>query len=161
MTKGSQAIEEHVGKKYDAGEGWHWHFRKMCAEEIIGDSQPEDPFDSDNELDEEDDVLDPDNPKLYSQWARDLMFPQTDLKHVAGRAFGFTETNQLGLFPSNTRKGDKMCLLLGITISFFLRETDRSGIYKLIGACYVHESISWARFESLESQAQSQWIYLE
>lgn len=41
MTKGSQAIEEHVGKKYDAGEGWHWHFRKMCTEETFEDSQPE------------------------------------------------------------------------------------------------------------------------
>ena len=161
MTKGSQAVEEHVGKKYDAGEGWHWHFRKMCTEETIGDSQPEDPFDPDNELYEDDDVLDPENPKLYSQWARDVMFPPKDLQHVTGRAFGFTETNQLGLFPYDTRKGDNICLLSGIQIPFVLRRTDHPGSYKLIGACYIHQSIDWARFESDESRAQLQWIKLE
>ena len=161
MTKGSQAVEEHVGKKYDAGEGWHWHFRKMCAEETIGDSQPEDLFNSDDELCKDDDVLDPENPKLYSQWARDVMFPPRELRHVAGRTFGFTETNHLGLFPGDTREGDNICLLLGITIPFVLRKTDQPGIYRLIGACYIHESINWAKFESLESQAQLQWIRLE
>ena len=161
MTKGSQAIEEHVGNKYDAGEGWHWHFRKMCTEESIGDSQPEDPFNPDNELYEDDDVLDPENPKLYSKWARDVMFPQEALQHVAGRAFGFTETNHLGLFPRDTRKKDDVCLLSGIQIPFVLRKTDRPGSYKLIGACYIHESINWAKFESDESRAQLQWICLE
>ena len=161
MTKGSQAVEEHVGKKYDAGEGWHWHFRKMCAEETIGDSQPEGPFDSDDELCEDDDVLDPDNPNLYSQWAWDVMFPQEALQPVVGRAFGFTETSQLGLFPYDTQKNDDICLLSGIQIPFVLRKTDRPGSYKLIGACYIHESIDWARFENDESRAQLQWISLE
>ncbi|KAL8792517.1 MAG: hypothetical protein Q9195_004887 [Heterodermia aff. obscurata] len=161
MTKGSQAVEEHVGKKYDAGEGWHWHFRKILNEESIGDSQPEDPFDPDNELWGKNDLFDPEDPRFYSQWARDVMFPQEALQHVSGRAFGFTKTNQLGLFPRDTRKNDKICLLSGIQIPFVLRETDRPGSYKLIGACYIHESINWARFESDESRAQLQWITLE
>ena len=49
MTRGSDAVYEHVGRKYDTGEGWHWHWRRMfadgtMAQDFVQFAQPENPF---------------------------------------------------------------------------------------------------------------------
>ena len=172
MTRGSDAVYEHVGRKYDAGEGWHWHWRRMFADGTIAQdfvqfAQPEDPFVLETEIDEdvplviegeEYGLFDPDNPRLYSRWARDVVF--SELQHVHGRRFGITGLGQLGLFPGGAKKGDKVVLIFGIQIPFILRETSQKGNYEVVGAAYIHQIFDWTTLESQESLGQLQWIHL-
>ena len=160
-TLGSPAVEEKIDKVYTAGEGWHWHFRKLYDEDI-GDSQPEDPYDSDNALDDSY-IFEANNPELYSTWARDVMFDQAEMRHLRGRAFGFTNKGQMALLPSDVETGDNICLLYGIQMPFVLRRVTegREGTYRVVGPCYVHQHFSWDKFESQESWEQLQWITLE
>lgn len=160
-TLGSPAMEEKIDKVYAAGEGWHWHFRKLYDEDV-GDAQPEDPYDYGNELDDSY-IFDPNNPELYSTWARAVMFDQTEMCHLRGRAFGFTNKGQMALLPSDVQEGDHICLLYGIQMPFVLRRATegREGTYRVVGPCYVHQHFSWDKFESQESWEQLQWVTLE
>lgn len=174
MTRGSDAVYEHVGKKYDAGEGWHWHWRRMfadgtMAQDFVQFAQPEDPFDPETELDEDIGVViegksyglfDPENPRLYCRWARDVVFRESELRHVYGRRFGITGLDQLGLFPGGAKGGDKVVLIFGIQIPFILRETSQQGKYEVIGAAYIHQVLDWMIFESQDSLDQLQWCCL-
>ena len=160
MTLGSPAVEEKIDKVYTAGEGWHWHFRKLY--EDVGDSQPEDPYDSDNALDDSY-IFEASNPQLYSTWARDVMFIHSEMRHLRGRAFGFTNKGQMALLPSDVEEGDSIYLLYGIQMPFVLRRVTEGpeGIHRVVGPCYVHQHFSWDEFESRESWEQLQWITLE
>ena len=156
-TLSSEAMEEKIDKVYTAGEGWHWHFRKLYDEDV-GDSQPEDAYDPDNELDDTY-IFEADNPELYSTWARDVMFDQAEMRHLRGRAFGFTNNGRMALLPSDVEEGDYICLLYGIQMPFVLRKVT-DGTYRVVGPCYVHQHFSWDKFESDESWEQLQWITL-
>ena len=156
-TLGSEAVEERIDKVYTAGEGWHWHFRKLYDEDV-GDSQPEDAYDPDNALDDSY-IFEADNPELHSTWAQDVMFAQAELRHLRGRAFGFTNNGRMALLPSEVEEGDHICFLYGIQMPFVLREVT-AGRYRVVGPCYVHQHFSWDKFESPESWEQLQWIHL-
>ena len=86
MSNGSPLFEEHIDKKYNAGESRHWPFPKICREETIKEFQPQYPYDWDDGLCEDHQFLDADNLKLYSQWDCDVIFPQRKLQQVCGGA---------------------------------------------------------------------------
>ena len=159
-TLGSPAVEENIDRVYTAGEGWHWHFRKLY-DENVGDSQPEDAYDPDTAIDDSY-IFEASNPKLYSTWAREVLFDQTEMRHLTERAFGFTNKDQMALLPSNVEEGDNICLLYGIQMPFVLRRVTegREGTYRVVGPCYVHQHFNWDMFESQESWEQLQWITL-
>ena len=161
MTKSSRASEEHIDNPYSAGEGWHWHFRKILHQGHVGKSQPEDPFNPDNEIEPED-LFDANDDEIwFSDWARSVVFPPTALQHLYGRTFGFTKAGHMGLFPGDTRVGDRICLVYGTQLPYVLRETEDEGLYHLVGACYVHQAFKWDVFESESSKQQLQYIRLE
>ena len=143
MTLGSAALEDRIDKVYTAGEGWHWHFRKLYDEDV-GDSQPEDPYDSDDEIDDSC-IFKADNRELYSSWAQDVMFEKGSIHPLSGRAFGFANNGKMALLPFDAEKGDHICLLYGIQIPFVLRKvtTGRTPIYRVVGPCYVHQHFNW------------------
>jgi hypothetical protein len=58
------------------------------------------------------------------------------LHESQGRCFFVTDKGFMGLGPSNTRKSDVVCVMLGGEIPVILREEGDG--FKLIGECYVH-----------------------
>ena len=56
---------------------------------------------------------------------------------VAGRRMIWTNDGYIGLAPSKTQAGDKVCVFRGFTVPFVLRRTNDNN-YKLIGDCYLH-----------------------
>lgn len=160
MTLGGKAIEKHIHNPYAAGEGWHWHFRKIYRTSV-GDSQPEDEWDSGSDLPvEESDIFDPDNDALYSSWARSVVFPLDQIQHLRGRAFGFADGGRVVLLPAEAEVGDHICLLYGIQLPFVLREGENRG-YRVVGPCYVHQPFDWETFEKMETLEQVQYLHLE
>ena len=155
MTLGSQGLEENIENVYSTGIGWQWHFRKLLGEDI-GSSEPEDPDKCERDLDDAE-ILSPDNPHLYTPWAREVMFGEVD--HLHGRSFGFTSGGQMTLLPSGAREGDHVCLLYGIRLPFLLRP-DKNGYCQVIGACYVHQHFNWDGFESRDNWEKLQLITL-
>ena len=160
MTLGGEVIEKHVHNPYAAGEGWHWHFRKICHDSV-GDSQPEDEWASGPELFlEESAIFDPYNENLYSSWAQEFVFPPGDFSDLRERAFGFASNGRLVLLPAEAKVGDHICLLYGIQLPFVLRKGENEG-YRVVGACYVHDGFDWETFEKLETLEQVPYIRLE
>lgn len=155
MTLGSQELEEHIDKPYSAGLGWQWHFRKLLGEDV-GSSRPESPDNLECKLDDEK-ILSPDNPHLYTPWAREAMFGELD--HLHGRSFGFTSNGEMTLLPPGAQEGDHLCLLYGIQLPFILRQ-DVDGYCQVIGACYVHQYFNWDIFESRENWERLELITL-
>lgn len=56
---------------------------------------------------------------------------------VQGARFCVTRDGYMGLVPTRAAKGDAICVFMGGTVPFVIRETD-SGQYRLMGECYVH-----------------------
>ncbi len=158
MTMGSKAMETRIDKAYSAGEGWHWHFRKLYNQDI-GDTQPEDAYDLKNELDDSC-IFNAKNPVLYSPWAREVMFRRTNMRPLIGRAFGFTSNGRMALWPSDAQEGDHVCLLYSVQVPFVLRKVNAE-TYRVIGPCYVHQHFDWDEFESPRSVEQLPWITLK
>ena len=159
MTHGCSGIEKHIHEPYAAGEGWHWHFRKIYHESV-GDSQPEDEWDSGQALRVgESEIFHPDNATLYSPWAREVVFPFEQLRNLIGRAFGFTSCGCMVLLPAGAEVGDHIALLYGIQLPFVLRNGEQG--CRIVGACYVHTSFDWEKFESLEMLEQVDWLLLK
>ena len=160
MTLGGEAIEEHLHNPYAAGEGWHWHFRKIYHESV-GDSKPKDRWGYERALRLEDsEIFHPDNEALYSPWAQEFVFPPGEVQHLYERAFGFAEGGRMVLLPAEAEVGDPICLLYGIQLPFVLREGDNRR-YRVIGPCYVHQHFEWEMVEKMETLEQMQYIYLE
>jgi Heterokaryon incompatibility protein (HET) len=157
MTLGSEASEKYVARTYSAGEGWHWHFRKLLDLDV-GDSQPEDFYDFDAEppIDDET-IFDLDkNPHLLTPWAKEVMLKPV-ASHLHGRTFGFMDDGKMALLPRDTKEGDHLCLLYGCRIPFVVRSCG-GGYHELVGAAYLHHRINWEVFEKKESWEQLQWI---
>ena len=59
---------------------------------------------------------------------------------VRGRKFSTTGKRYMGLFPRGTRAGDEIFVLsVGIFVPFTVRRVEgESGLFQLIGECYVH-----------------------
>ena len=131
---------------YSAGLGWRWHCRKLLGEDVSS-SEPEGPDDLEFDLDDTN-IFSPENPHLYTPWARDVMFG--DLFHLRGRFFGFTSGGQMALLPPGTREGDYLCLVFGLQLPFILRQ-GVDGYCQVIGTCYLHQHIDWDKFESRET----------
>ena len=155
MTFGSQGDEEDIEKVYSAGLGWQWHFRKLMGEDVSY-SEPEDPDELEYDLDDAR-ILSPENPHLYTPWAREVMFGELD--HLQGRSFGFTSDGQMTLLPPGAREDDHICLLYGLQLPFVLRKST-NGCFQVIGACYVHHHVDWDKFEARRTWEQLQSITL-
>lgn len=66
----------------------------------------------------------------------------------------FTYEGYIGMAPHETRKGDKICLLLGCRVPVVLRQRVEGG-YELVGEVYVHgimkgEALTEQNFQRLE-----------
>ena len=155
MTLGSQGLEENIDKVYSAGLGWLWHFRKLLGEDVSS-SEPEGPNNFEYDFDDAN-IFSPDNPHLFTPWAREVMFGELD--HLHGRSFGFASGGQMMLLPPGAREGDHVCLFYGLRLPFVLRQ-DVDGYCQVIGACYVHQHLKWDFFESHNSWEQLQLITL-
>lgn len=155
MTLGSRAREEHIENVYSAGLGWQWHFRKLLGEDVSS-SEPEEPDSFEHDLNDAK-VLSPDNPHLYTPWAREVMFG--GLNHLSGRSFGFSSVAHMMLLPPGAQEGDYVCLVYGIRLPLILRQ-EEDGYCQLIGACYVHQHFNWDEFESRNYWEQLQLITL-
>lgn len=57
---------------------------------------------------------------------------------VKGRRFGTTPKRYMGLFPRGTNPGDEICIFSGGHVPFVVRRQVTSGLYQLVGECYVH-----------------------
>lgn len=67
----------------------------------------------------------------------------------------FTHEGYIGMAPHDTRKRDKVCLLLGCGVPVVLRERPKGG-YELVGEAYVHgimkgEALTLANSKRLEN----------
>ena len=160
MTLSVGGIEKHVHDPYPVGEGWHWHFRKI-HNKSVGQSQPEDEWHSGLALlVDEFEIFDPYNEDLYSPWAQEVVFTRQGLTYLFERAFGFATAGQIVILPAEAEVGDPICLLYGIQLPFVLRKLENGG-YRIVGACYVHQSFDWDTFEKMETLEQMQYIRLQ
>ncbi|KAI4145701.1 MAG: hypothetical protein L6R39_003720 [Caloplaca ligustica] len=79
---------------------------------------------------------------VFSMTVAALAFDISSCFGVTGRAAFWTENGYLGLGPPATQPGDSVCILLGVTTSYLLREnhnTEGKGrTYQLVGECYIH-----------------------
>jgi Heterokaryon incompatibility protein (HET) len=57
---------------------------------------------------------------------------------VRNRQFGTTAKRYMGLFPQEARPADQICVFVGGHIPFVVRPCGTSGLFQLIGECYVH-----------------------
>ncbi|KAM5357540.1 hypothetical protein ACJZ2D_016158 [Fusarium nematophilum] len=58
-------------------------------------------------------------------------------KDARGRRPVVSEGNRIGLVPAETRKGDKLVVLLGATVPYVVGRGE-GGYYRIVGSCYVH-----------------------
>ncbi|CAF9942173.1 hypothetical protein IMSHALPRED_003398 [Imshaugia aleurites] len=63
---------------------------------------------------------------------------QSQVLHATkARKFFTTKEGSIGLAPAATKSGDRVCILLGCRNPMVFRP-NKSGSYKVVGACYVH-----------------------
>jgi hypothetical protein len=55
---------------------------------------------------------------------------------IVGQVFRLTDQGYAGLFPSNTRYGDIICILQGFRVPFVLRRRSE-GCWILVGGAYI------------------------
>jgi Heterokaryon incompatibility protein (HET) len=55
---------------------------------------------------------------------------------IAGRRLAVTDKSYVGLVPTATQRGDKVCVLYGFVVPFILRR--KADHYILVGDCYMH-----------------------
>lgn len=55
-----------------------------------------------------------------------------------GRSFAFTENGYYVLGPAIMESADVCCVILGSSVPFILRRTQKEGSYKLVGEAYIH-----------------------
>jgi hypothetical protein len=72
--------------------------------------------------------------RLYKEEPQGL---RNAARAIAGRVFGLTDRCYAGLFPSNTRYGDRICIFQGFRVPFVLRRGSE-GCWILVGDAYVH-----------------------
>jgi hypothetical protein len=72
--------------------------------------------------------------RLYKEEPQGL---RNAARAIAGRVYGLTDQGYAGLFPSNTRSGDRICILQGFRVPFVLRRGSE-GCWILVGDAYVH-----------------------
>jgi hypothetical protein len=71
--------------------------------------------------------------RLYNEEPHGL---RNAARAIAGRVFGITDRRYAGLFPSNVRNGDRICILQGFRVPFVLRKGS-AGCWILVGDAYV------------------------
>lgn len=80
-----------------------------------------------------------------------LVFKSSMDEMTTGRRFFTTHDRYVGLAPTGSRTGDRICVILGCNVPFVIRAAELSG-YVLIGECYVHGLM---RGEALKSTNRS------
>ena len=60
--------------------------------------------------------------------------------HCPNRKLFRTENDRLGMGPTLTKKGDKVCIFAGRRIPFLIRQSQEDGkqVKQLVGSAYVH-----------------------
>ena len=71
-----------------------------------------------------------------TQGNKDSMALKNTARAIAGRRLAVTDKSYIGLVPTTTRRGDKVCVVYGFTVPFILcRKAEH---YSLVGDCYIH-----------------------
>ena len=79
-----------------------------------------------------------DDSKAVERLIRKSQFYMQDFDpQTQGKRFCVTRDGYMCLIPARAAKGDEICVFLGGSVPFVIRERD-NGNYSLVGECYVH-----------------------
>lgn len=87
----------------------------------------------------------------YDSWREEIMGA------INGRRILITEDGGMGLAPAAACIGDHLCIIIGAPVPFVLRDVDgKSGLYSLVGSCYLNGLMSKDAIVKLEVSAARQ-----
>jgi len=84
------------------------------------------------------------NSTIMDRFKNSMAFKNAS-RAVSGRRLAVTNKSYIGLVPTATQRGDKVCVLLGFAVPFILRRKGEH--YVLIGDCYMHGLMQGEAFE--------------
>jgi hypothetical protein len=84
----------------------------------------------------------------HSLWAA---FEHSYKQAMYHRRFFTTIHGYFGIGPRTLVPGDRIAVLLGCTLPLLLRQTERSGHYRLVGECYSHGYMNGEAVEGIQA----------